>query len=226
MRDERTYVVTCQTHVVCMSGMGGGGTPNPRGLCVQRWSIYLSRSTLDDDEAFLTTADSAIRLLTKATRTVREWKGLEYRAAFPILKPAGANFYPADMDKREFNIWNDSLAKDQQQEATSFFTVIRRHSEFILDSGLSNDKVDSSKDLYIVPYSQEYKSLLAKAADFLHKAGDITNSTSLKKLLHSKADAFLSNDYYNSDISWMELQEILYYSGPISDTLLEMGFQV
>ncbi|GAU21061.1 hypothetical protein TSUD_132730 [Trifolium subterraneum] len=178
-----------------------------------KWSYYQINkspwSTLDDDEAFLTTADSAIRLLPKATRTVKEWKGLEYRAAFPILKPAGANFYPADMDKTEFNIWNDSLAKDQQQEATSFFTVIKRHSEFILDSGLSNDKVGSSKDLYIVPYSQEYKSLLAKAADFLHKAGDITNSTSLKKLLHSKADAFLSNDYYDSDISWMELDSKL-----------------
>lgn len=78
---------------------------------------------------------------------------------------------------QEFNLWNDSLAKDQQTEATSFFTVIKRHSEFILDSGLSNDKVASSKDLYIVPYSQEYKSLLAKAAKLLHKAGDITNST-------------------------------------------------
>ncbi|WJX32023.1 Nudix hydrolase 3, variant 2 [Trifolium repens] len=144
-----------------------------------KWSYYQINkspwSTLDDDEAFLTTADSAIRLLSKATRTVREWKGLEYRAAFPILKPGGANFYPPDMDKREFNIWNDS----------------------------------SSKDLYIVPYSQEYKSLLAKAADFLHKAGDITNSTSLKKLLHSKADAFLSNDYYDSDICWMELDSKL-----------------
>ncbi|KAL5053120.1 hypothetical protein RYX36_033802, partial [Vicia faba] len=144
---------------------------------------FACRSCLDDDEAFLTTADSAIRLLSKATRTVSEWKGLEYRAAFPILKPAGANFYPLTWTK-----W---------------------HSEFILDSGLSNDKVASSKDLYIVPYSQEYKSLLAKSAKLLHKAGDITNSTSLKKLLHSKADAFLSNDYYESDIAWMELDSKL-----------------
>ncbi|KAL5070086.1 hypothetical protein RYX36_020973, partial [Vicia faba] len=175
---------------------------------------YLRRSCLDDDESFLTTADSAIRLLSKATRTVSEWKGLEYRAAFPILKPAGANFYPLTWTKwyhrkiqicLEFNLWNDNLEKDQQTEATSYFTVIKRHSEFILDSGLSNDKVASSKDLYIVPYSQEYKSLLAKSAKLLHKAGDITNSTSLKKLLHSKADAFLSNDYYESDIAWMEL---------------------
>ncbi|KAL5077958.1 hypothetical protein RYX36_016942, partial [Vicia faba] len=179
---------------------------------------YLRRSCLDDDEAFLTTADSAIRLLSKATRTVSEWKGLEYRAAFPILKPAGANFYPLTWTKwyhrkiqicLEFNLWNDNLAKDQQTEATSYFTVIKRHNEFILDSGLSNDKVASSKDLYIVPYSQEYKSLLAKSAKLLHKAGDITNSTSLKKLLHSKADAFLSNDYYESDIAWMELDSKL-----------------
>jgi len=49
--------------------------------------------------AFLTTADSAIRLFSNATRTVRDWKGVEYRAAFPQLKPAGANFYPPDMDK-------------------------------------------------------------------------------------------------------------------------------
>lgn len=48
----------------------------------------------------MTTADSAIRLLAKATKTVREWKGLEYRAAFPVQKPAGANFYPPDMDKK------------------------------------------------------------------------------------------------------------------------------
>lgn len=61
--------------------------------------FILGRSSLDEDEAFLTTADSAVKLLSKATKTVRVWKGLEYRAAFPMLKPAGANFYPPDMDK-------------------------------------------------------------------------------------------------------------------------------
>ncbi|XP_019419325.1 PREDICTED: nudix hydrolase 3 [Lupinus angustifolius] len=178
-----------------------------------KWSYYMINkspwSCLDEDEAFLTTADSAIRLLSKATRTVKEWKGLEYRAAFPVLKPPGANFYPPDMDKREFEIWKGSLEKDKQKEATDFFSVIKRHSEFILDSHLSDNRAGDVNDLYIVPYSQEYKSLLAKAADLLHKAGDITNSPSLKRLLHSKADAFLSNDYYDSDIAWMELDSNL-----------------
>lgn len=100
---------------------------------------------------------------------------------------------------QEFNIWNDSLGKDQQKEATSFFTVIKRHSESILDSGLSNDKVGSSGDLYIVPYSEEYKSLLAKAADLLHKAGDISNSTRYI-VLPSIVVSLLSNCFSNTYI--------------------------
>ena len=47
----------------------------------------------------MTTADSAIKLLPEATRAVAGWKGLEYKAAFPVPKPPGANFYPPDMDK-------------------------------------------------------------------------------------------------------------------------------
>lgn len=77
---------------------------------------------------------------------------------------------------QEFEIWKDSLEKDKQKEATDFFSVIKRHSEFILESHLPDNKAGSAHNLYIVPYSQEYKSLLAKAADLLHKAGDITNS--------------------------------------------------
>lgn len=65
--------------------------------------FIINRSCLDENEAFLTTADSAIKLLPEATRQVSQWKGLEYRAAFPMLKPPGANFYPPDMDKKVFD---------------------------------------------------------------------------------------------------------------------------
>ncbi|XP_014518304.1 nudix hydrolase 3 isoform X2 [Vigna radiata var. radiata] len=177
-----------------------------------KWSYYQINkspwSSLDGDVAFLTTADSAIRLFSNATRTVRDWKGVEYRAAFPVSKPAGANFYPPDMNKMEFDLWKDSLEKDEQKEATGFFSVIKRHSEFILDSHQS-DSTGGSHDLFIVPYSEEYQPLLVKAANLLHKAGDITDSPSLKRLLHSKADAFLSNNYYDSDIAWLELDSKL-----------------
>ncbi|KAI3437176.1 uncharacterized protein J3R85_005602, partial [Psidium guajava] len=173
-------------------------------------------SCLDENEAFLTTADSAVKLLSKPAKQVNGWKGIEYKAAFPMQKPPGANFYPPDMDKEEFDLWKSSLSKDEKEEATGFFNVIKRKSQFSLDEALSivSDKSNSNAvkpvhDLLIVPYSQEYRTLLTKAAELLRKAGNLTSSPSLKKLLQSKAEAFLSNDYYDSDIAWMELDSKL-----------------
>ncbi|KAH9667584.1 Nudix hydrolase 3 [Citrus sinensis] len=185
-----------------------------------KWMYYLINkspwSSLDENEAFLTTADSAVKLLPDATKPVNGWKGLEYKASFPLPKPPGANFYPPDMDKMEFELWKSSLTEKQQEDATSFFTVIKRRSEFNLDSSLSGHIVDATNhsvgsiyDLYSVPYSEEYNSYLTRASELLHKAGDMASSPSLKRLLHSKADAFLSNNYYDSDIAWIELDSEL-----------------
>ncbi|XP_027181400.1 nudix hydrolase 3 [Coffea eugenioides] len=181
-----------------------------------KWNYYQVNkspwSCLDENKAFLTTADSAIKLLPEATKPVAGWKGLQYRTAFPVVKPPGANFYPPDMDKKEFELWKNSLSEDQKKEAIGFFNVIKWHSEIFLDKAESLDVVvgtNYAHDLYIVPYSKEYKSLLGKAADLLQKAGDLASSPTLKRLLHGKADAFLSNDYYDSDIAWMELDSKL-----------------
>ncbi|KAJ4831264.1 Nudix hydrolase 3 [Turnera subulata] len=184
-----------------------------------KWAYYSINKTpwsaLDENEAFLSTADSSIILLPEATKRVHGWKGLEYKAAFPLQKPPGANFYPPDMDKKEFESWKESLNEKQRQEADGFFTVVRRKSELKLDSSPVNLTVDDKNDLvgapvlYGVPYSQEYSSFLYKAADLLHLAGNLATTPSLKRLLHSKADAFLSNDYYESDIAWMELDSKL-----------------
>ncbi|KAK6129885.1 hypothetical protein DH2020_036356 [Rehmannia glutinosa] len=181
-----------------------------------KWIYYLVNkspwSSLDENEAFLTTGDSAVKLLPEATKPVTGWKGVEYRKAFPVVKPPGANFYPPDMDKMEFELWKNSLLEEKQKEATGFFSVIKRKSERVLDESLSLTTPSSTSDahdLYIVPYSEEYNAFLTKASVLLHKAGDLTSSSSLKKLLHSKADAFLSNEYYDSDIAWMELDSKL-----------------
>lgn len=192
---------------------------NSSSLDKLKWSYYLINkspwSSLDENKAFLSTADSAIKILPSATKPVLGWNGLAYRSAFPLPKPPGANFYPQDMDKKEFEIWKSSLREDQQNDVTGFFSVIKRRSESILDSS-SSSNIDclnqlgaSNHDLYSVPYSQEYHSYLEKAARLLHKAGELTTSSSLRRLLHTKADAFLSNDYYDSDIAWMELDSKL-----------------
>ncbi|KAI3893203.1 hypothetical protein MKX03_007035 [Papaver bracteatum] len=186
-----------------------------------KWMYYAINkspwSSLDENAAFMTSADSAVKLLVDCTKHIPGWKGLEYKAAFPVTKPPGANFYPPDMDKKEFELWKSSLSDNQQKDATGFFNVIRRHSESdFADSvpentrGSSNQvSASSNDDLHIVPFSQEYNPFLMKAAELLGKAGDLTDCPSLKRLLKTKADAFLSNDYYDSDIAWMELDSKL-----------------
>ena len=111
----------------------------------------------------------------------------------PAEKPRGANFYPDDMTRQEFETWIASLSKEEQEQAKGFFTVIRRKN----DSG--------TKTLVAVPYSEEYKDDLTRAANLLKEAADLTDNASLKSFLNLRADAFLSNDYYASDLAWMDL---------------------
>jgi hypothetical protein len=108
----------------------------------------------------------------------------------PDKKPAGANFYPEDMSKEEFEAWVKTLYPESKEQAEGFFTVIRRGAD---------------KKLKMVPYSEEYKADLAKAARLLKEAAALTDNASLKKFLTTRADAFLSNNYFESDMAWMDL---------------------
>ena len=125
------------------------------------------------------------------------WSALDNFKAFlpgvPGQKLKGANFYPADMTREEFESWVASLSKAEQERAQGFFTVIRRKT----DSG--------AKTLVAVPYSEEYKGSLTRAANLLKEAAGLTDNPTLKTFLSLRADAFLSNDYYASDLAWMDL---------------------
>ena len=105
-------------------------------------------------------------------------------------KPLGANFYPADMTKGEFSIWLENHPGDKSA-FTSELTVIRRDN-----SGLK-----------AIPYSEFYKEDLIKAASLLNEAADYCDNASLKKYLELRAKAFLSNDYFESDMAWMDLKD-------------------
>jgi hypothetical protein len=122
------------------------------------------------------------------------WSDLDDHAAFvpgvPARKPLGANFYPPDMAREEFEAWVKTLPAPAREQAIGFFTVIRRNAD---------------KQLSFVAYSQEYAADLRKAAGLLREAAALTGNASLKKFLTLRADAFLSNDYYPSDIAWMDL---------------------
>src|SRR5947209_6782811 len=122
------------------------------------------------------------------------WSEIDEHKAFlpgvPAKKPAGADFYPEDMTKEEFEAWVKTLYPESKGAAEGFFTVIRR---------------DANHKLKMVPYSEEYKSDLNKAATLLRQAAALTDNTTLKKFLTTRAAAFSSNNYYESDMAWMDL---------------------
>jgi hypothetical protein len=103
-------------------------------------------------------------------------------------KPLGAGFYPVDMTKEEFEKWVAANPGDKEK-FQGLFTVIRRE----------NGKLKA------IPYSQYYKSDLEPAAAKLREAAQLTSNASLKAFLTKRADAFLSDDYYASDVAWIDL---------------------
>jgi len=124
------------------------------------------------------------------------WSRLDHNAAFiPGVpeKPAAANYYPAGVSKKEIESWLDQLSPEERMRAMGFYTTIRH----------GNGK--ESGNFIAVPYSTEYQAELALAAGLLREAASLTGQSTLSAFLNKRADAFLSNDYYESDLAWMEL---------------------
>jgi len=105
-------------------------------------------------------------------------------------RPPQANFYPDDMTKDEFNAWVNTLSPEEKEKATGYFYAIRR---------------DANGKLKTVPYSEEYREFLEPAAKLLREAAALTTNNTLKDFLTKRAAAFASNDYYESDVAWMDL---------------------
>ena len=105
-------------------------------------------------------------------------------------KPEGADFYPLDATKAEIEAWIKSLPAAEQERAKGFFTVVSRQAD---------------RKFILVPYNIEYEGELTRAANLLREAAAAATEPTLKKFLTTRADAFLSNDYYPSDVAWMEL---------------------
>ncbi len=122
------------------------------------------------------------------------FSSLDEHAAFvpgvPPRKPAGANFYPEDMTREEFETFVAALPPGQQTEARGFFTVVRRGAD---------------GKLTLVPYSKEYQAELGVIGALLAEAAAATDNASLKAFLTARAKAFATNDYFDSDVAWMDL---------------------
>ena len=107
-------------------------------------------------------------------------------------KPPGAAFYPADMTKEEFERFI-AAHPDQKDALQGLFTVVRRQGN----------------QLVAIRYSTYYRDLLEPAAQRIREAAAITDNGTLKTYLTRLADAFMKDDYRDSDMAWMDL------AGPI-----------
>lgn len=170
--------------------------------------VWAGNETMLQDLAHATTSGSR----TPAQRAEAEallhyflinkgpWSRLDHNRVFvpgAPAKPESANFYPPGASKDEVQRWLDSLGAEEKARATGFFTTIRRAPQA------------GGQPFIAVPYSLEYQPELAAAAALLREAAGLTAQPTLKRFLTSRADAFLSNDYYASDVAWMELDAII-----------------
>ncbi len=110
-------------------------------------------------------------------------------------KPEAANFYPVDMTKEEFE--NSDIENKE-----SLYTFIRRN-----DNG----------ELTSVWYHEQFPDQLKKASDLLKQAAELAEDPGFKKYLNLRAEAFITDEYYESDVAWMQMKNnaIDMVTGPI-----------
>jgi hypothetical protein len=121
------------------------------------------------------------------------WSRLDHNEPFipgAPKKPEQGNFYPAGATKAEVEAWITSLPDAERRRATGFFTTIRRTAD---------------GKFTLVPYSVEYQGEVEHVAALLREAAALTQQPTLKTFLEKRAAALISNDYYDSDVAWMEL---------------------
>lgn len=110
-------------------------------------------------------------------------------------KPAGANYYPKDMTKEEFENWKN-------EDKASLYTLVRRNE---------------AGELITIPYREAFAEELQRASNLLKEAAELAENEQLINYLKLRAEALLTDEYYDSDIAWMDMttNQIDIITGPI-----------
>ena len=142
-----------------------------------------------EKEAFLNSIENP-ELRKYAVINYGPWDELNNLAPFVEgygEKPAGAEFYPHDMTKAEFEAFD-------HPDKTSLYTLIRR---------------DENNGLKVVWYHEAYKQQVEEAAGLLNQAADLAEDEGFKKYLNLRAKALLNDDYFESDMAWIDMKNNL-----------------
>ncbi|MGR3811257.1 dipeptidyl-peptidase 3 family protein [Jiulongibacter sp. NS-SX5] len=160
--------------------------------------IFWQEAFGDKNAILDTLSDEAAK--TFVTYNYGPWDRL--RANEPFIagveeKPAGAQYYPQDMTKEEFEAF-------ESNDKTSLYTIIRRNEE---------------GELYTIPYHEAFASETQKAADLLKQAAELAEDEGFKKYLNLRAEALLTDEYLASDLAWMDMKsnQIDFVVGPIEN---------
>lgn len=113
------------------------------------------------------------------------------------IKPKGANYYPLDMTKLEFENWDNA-------DKEGLYSFVRRNE---------------NHELILVPYNEMFKEQVTKASTLLLEASEFAESADFKKYLQLRAKALLDDDYFESDMAWMSMKDnmIDFVVGPIEN---------
>ncbi len=155
--------------------------------------------TLGNKDAFLDTiSDPATKRFAEIN--YGPWDRLDENNAFIAgfdIKPKGANFYPQDMTEVEFKAFNDA-------NKSSLYTLLRR---------------DDAGKLTTIWFHDAYKEKIEKAAELLKKAAELAEDPGLKNYFQLRSDALLTDDYFKSDMAWMDMKTNIldFVVGPIEN---------
>ena len=159
------------------------------------WEQYFGT---ENRKALDTISDPAIKAFAQIQYGA--WDRLDSEKPFVPgfgARPLGANFYPADMTKEEFEALQDP-------QKTSQYTILRR---------------DENGALKVIPYREAYKEQLAKVDELLGQAIELAEDAGLKKYLTERRKAFQTDDYFASDMAWMDMKssKLDFVVGPIEN---------
>lgn len=110
-------------------------------------------------------------------------------------KPKGAQFYPIDMTREEFEAWDDP-------DKTGLYNLVRRGED---------------GNLKTVPYHIAYAEEVKKASELIKQAAGLAEDEGLRNYLEKRAEALLTDEYFESDMAWMDMKNntIEFIVGPI-----------
>jgi hypothetical protein len=105
-------------------------------------------------------------------------------------RPPGASFYPTDMTREEFQRYLESHP-DCRAGLESPFTIVRRNSQ----------------GLDAIPYAKAFAEWIEPASTMLKEASSLAENISLQRYLSTRADGLLSDQYYESDLHWLDISK-------------------